>query len=194
MLRTLGLAVILLRKTIDRFEGKKAGINFAFQLIKIRMNFIRISLVILTAFTFVACDQNVVYKAHEDIDDGLWYIKNTPTFKVEITDTTQSYNLYYLVRNTLQYPYYNLYIHRNVTDPAGKKLSSQLEEVYLSNQTTGKPFGNGLGDLFDHKIPFAKNYKFPKSGTYTYTLTQNMRQDPLPYVISVGICVEKATP
>jgi gliding motility-associated lipoprotein GldH len=194
MHRIPGSADILLRKTIDCFERKGAGINFAFQLIKIRMNFIRIFLVILTTFTFVSCDKNVVYKAHEDMDEGLWYIKNTPTFKVEITDTTQSYNLYYLVRNALQYPYYNLYIHRKVTDPDGKKTSAQLEEVYLSNQTTGKPFGNGLGDLFDHKIPFAKNYKFSKSGTYTYTLTQNMRQDPLPFIISVGICVEKATP
>lgn len=138
------------------------------------------------------CDKNVVYKAHEDIDDGLWYIKNKPTFKVEITDTTVTYNMYYLLRNTLQYPYYNLYITKTFTGPDQKVISNTLEEVFLSNETTGKPYGHGLGDLFDHKIPFIKNYKFPRSGTYTFTLTQSMRQNPLPFVMSVGISVEKA--
>lgn len=136
------------------------------------------------------CDKNVVYKAHEDIEDGLWYIKNKPEFKVEITDTLASYNLYYLVRNAVQYPYYNLYLTRKTTTPGGQ-TSSSLEEVFLSNQITGKPFGKGLGDLFDHKIAFKKHYQFPRSGTYTYTLTQSMRQNPLPFIISVGISVEK---
>jgi gliding motility-associated lipoprotein GldH len=136
------------------------------------------------------CDKNVVYKAHEDIEDGLWYIKNKPDFKVEITDTLASYNLYYLVRNAMQYPYYNLYLTRKTTTPGGKS-SSSLEEIFLSNQTTGKPYGKGLGDLFDHKIAFLKDYRFPRSGTYTYTLSQSMRQNPLPFVISVGISVEK---
>lgn len=142
--------------------------------------------------TLSGCDENVVYKAHEDIDDGLWYIKNKPTFKVEITDTTATYNLYYLLRNTLQYPYYNLYLTRNFTGPDQKVISNTLEEVYLSNEVTGKPYGHGLGDLFDHKIPFLKNYRFPRSGTYTFTLTQSMRQNPLPFVMSVGVSVEKA--
>lgn len=137
------------------------------------------------------CDENVVYKAHEDIDDGLWYIKNKPTFKVEIKDTTATYNMYYLLRNTLQYPYYNLYLTRKFEAPGNKVISNTLEEVYLSNEATGKPFGHGLGDLFDHKIPFLKNYRFPRSGTYTFTLAQSMRQNPLPFVMSVGISVEK---
>jgi gliding motility-associated lipoprotein GldH len=152
------------------------------------------TLIILTLSLFLtACDKNVVYKAHENIEDGLWFIKNTPTFKVEITDTLATYNMYYLIRNAVQYPYYNLYLTRKTTDPTGKKVSS-LEEVFLSNQVTGKPYGTGLGDLFDHKIAFLKNYKFPRSGTYTFTLSQSMRQNPLPFIISVGISVEKVEP
>jgi gliding motility-associated lipoprotein GldH len=155
------------------------------------MKFTRLAVVSLLCLFLSGCDENVVYKAHEDIDDGLWYIKNKPVFKVEITDTTQAYNIYYLLRNTLQYPYYNLYLTRNFTGPDQKVISNTLEEVYLSNETTGKPYGHGLGDLFDHKIPFLKNYHFPRSGTYTFTLAQSMRQNPLPFVMSVGISVEK---
>lgn len=155
------------------------------------MKFSRILIAFALSLFLFACDESIVYKAHEDIDDGLWYIKNQPTFKVEITDTTQVYNLYYLVRNTLQYPYYNLYLTRNFTGPNQKVISNTLEEVYLSNEITGKPFGHGLGDLFDHKIPFLKNYKFERSGIYTFKLSQSMRQNPLPFIMSVGISVEK---
>jgi len=137
------------------------------------------------------CDKNVVYKAYEDIDDGQWFIKNTPSFKVEIKDTTQLYDVFYLVRNTLQYPYYNLYLTRKITGPDSSLISTSLEEVFLSNEITGKPFGKGLGDLFDHKIPFLRNYKFPRSGTYTFTLAQSMRQNPLPFIMGIGISVEK---
>lgn len=141
--------------------------------------------------TLSACDDNVVYKAHEDIKDGLWYIKDKPAFKVEIKDTAQQYNVYYLLRNTLQYPYYNLYLSRNLTGPDETLVSNAMEELRLSDETTGKPYGKGLGDLFDHKIQFLKNYRFEKSGTYTFTISQSMRQNPLPFVVSVGISVEK---
>ena len=155
-----------------------------------RMNFFRFAIALSFCIFCFGCDNSVVYKAHEDIEDGLWYIKNKPTFKVEITDTVAKYNLYYLVRSAIQYPYYNLYLTRKTTTPAGK-ASSSLEEVFLSNQITGKPYGKGLGDLFDHKIAFMRNYTFPQSGIYTFSLSQSMRQNPLPFIISVGLSVEK---
>ena len=142
-------------------------------------------------FSILSCDDSVVYKAHEDMDDGLWYIKNRPEFKVEIKDTVAKYNVYYLFRNTLQYPYYNLYLTRKLTGPDGKLISNTLEELFVSNEITGKPYGRGLGDLFDHKVPIVKNHTFKQSGTYVFQLSQSMRQNPLPFILSVGISVEK---
>lgn len=142
--------------------------------------------------TIVSCDDSVVYKAYEDIPDGMWYLKNKPQFKIEIKDSTQAYNIYYVLRNALQYPYYNLYLNREIVSPDGSK-SNVMQEIFLSNEITGRPYGNGLGDLFDHKILSLKNHKFEHAGTYTFTLSQSMRQNPLPFVLSVGISVEKAT-
>jgi gliding motility-associated lipoprotein GldH len=158
------------------------------------MNFFR-SLAALSLMALLwSCDDSIVYKAHEDIEDGLWYIKNKPEFKVKIEDTLSKYNVYYIFRNAQQYPYYNLYLTRQVTGPDGKLISNTLEELFVSNEITGKPFGKGLGDLFDHKVPIVKNHSFPKSGTYTFKLSQSMRQNPLPFIMSVGISVEKVKP
>ncbi len=142
----------------------------------------------------ISCDQNTLYKAYEDIDDGQWYVDKEFSFQFEVGDTTQAYTLYYLIRNAQQYPYYNLYLNREMTGPDGNLMMTRLEEMYLSDQTTGKPRGSGLGDLFDHKIRFMKNYRFPQAGKYTITIAQSMRQNPLPHILGVGLSIEKVQP
>ncbi len=139
----------------------------------------------------VGCDKNTLYKAYEDVEDGLWPVDQKYTFQFEVSDAAQTYNLYYLVRNAQQYPYYNLYLTREMRGPDGKILYARLDEMYLSDQTTGKPRGSGLGDLFDHKIVFDHNYRFPSPGKYTLTVAQSMRQNPLPYIMGVGLSIEK---
>jgi gliding motility-associated lipoprotein GldH len=141
-----------------------------------------------------ACDRQTVYKSHQEFKDAQWYADYKPTFDVDIQDVNIRYNVYYLLRSAIQYPYYNLYLTRKLTGPENKILSNDLVELKISDETTGKPFGKGLGDLFDQKILFLKDYTFPASGVYTFEITQSMRQNPLPFVVSIGICVEKAEP
>ena len=150
-------------------------------------------LLILLLFT-TGCEQkDTLYKAYEDIEDGQWFVEKKFDFQFEVSDTTQAYNLYYLVRNAQQYPYYNLYLNRVMRGPDGKVVFSRLDEMYLSDEVTGKPRGSGLGDLFDHKFVFQRDYRFPKPGNYTLTVTQAMRQDPLPFVLGIGLSVEKVS-
>lgn len=145
---------------------------------------------LLAVTSFLSCDSNAIFKDHEDIDDGVWYVKNEPSFTFEITDISQPYNVYYLVRNSIGYPYYNLYVKRFLLNEKNKIVNEALNELILMDERTGKPIGDGLGDLFDHKIVALKNYRFPKAGKYTFKVRQYMRQDPLPGIMSVGVSVE----
>ncbi len=145
---------------------------------------------LLAVTSFLSCDSNAIFKDHEDIDDGVWYVKNEPSFTFEITDISQPYNVYYLVRNSIGYPYYNLYVKRFLLNEKNKIVNEALNELILMDERTGKPMGDGLGDLFDHKIVALKNYRFPKAGKYTFKVRQYMRQDPLPGIMSVGVSVE----
>ncbi|MEZ4904794.1 MAG: gliding motility lipoprotein GldH [Spirosomataceae bacterium] len=142
------------------------------------------------AVSLIACDTSSTFKDHQDIEDGLWYVKNEPSFTFEITDTAQAYNVYYLVRNAVQYPYYNLYVKRFLLNDKNKVVNEALNELILMDERTGKPLGDGLGDLFDHKIIALKDYRFPQPGKYTFKIRQYMRQDPLPGVLSMGLSVE----
>ena len=145
-------------------------------------------------FLLTACQQDtaVVFNDTSDIPDGRWYVKNTPAFRFTITDATQPYDLYYTLRHTLTYPYYNLYLTRYLTNGQGREVESRLDELLLMDAKTGRPRGNGLGDLYDYKVQMKRAYRFPAPGTYTLRIKQYMRQDPLPDVVSVGISVEKS--
>ena len=154
----------------------------------------RLSVLIFVALLAFGCDTNTVYKQYTDVEDGKWYIKNAPSFTFEIKDASVPYNLSYNIRNSLSYGYYNLYLTRYLRDGSGKEIESRLDELLLMDPKTGKPSGDGLGDLFDHKFLIKRNYRFPKPGNYSVQIRQYMRQDPLLNILSVGITVEKANP
>ena len=139
-----------------------------------------------------ACDEKRLYEQNTDLAGNQWYIDTIPSFTFRIADASKPYNIYYNVRNAISYPYYNLFVTYYLQDSTGKQLSSRLQELLLADSKTGKPLGDGLGDIFDHQILSLKNYRFPKNGTYTFRVKQYMRQDPLPFVMSVGVRVEKA--
>lgn len=151
----------------------------------------RLGLVLLVVLLAFGCNTKAVYSEYTDIEDGKWYIKNAPSFTFEIKDATEPYNIYYNLRNSLSYGYYNLYLTRYLRDERGKEIESRLDELILMDPKTGKPNGDGLGDLFDHKFLIKRNYRFPKPGKYTMQIRQYMRQDPLANILSVGITVER---
>jgi gliding motility-associated lipoprotein GldH len=147
---------------------------------------------IFICLAFASCETNAIYKSIVDIKDSNWYIKEEPTFTFEVADETIPYNIYILVRNSSPYAFNNLYLNRYIYDANKKPISIRLEEMILFDPKTGKPLGDGLGDIFDHKFLSNKNFKFPKKGKYTIKLKQYMRQDPLQNIMSVGISVEKS--
>jgi gliding motility-associated lipoprotein GldH len=139
----------------------------------------------------LACQSDGFYKAIEDIKDGVWFEKNEVAFVVDIKDKTDRFDLYYYVRNATQYPYSNLYISRKVIGPDKEQSAIIRNNITLFDANTGEPLGDGLGDIWDHKVLIAKGIGFDKIGRYTFKLRQEMRQDSLPSILSVGISLEK---
>ena len=164
------------------------------KLVKFFKKTLIINSILVFSVWVLSCDNHSIFKSYVDLKDTNWYVKNIPSFTFEVRDEKVPYNIYLLIRNTSQYPYNNLYVTRYIYGPDGKQINNRLEEVTLFNSKTGKPFGQGLGDIYDHKVLSTRNFKFPKKGKYTIKLKQYMRQDPLPNVMSVGISVEKLLP
>lgn len=139
-----------------------------------------------------ACDSSKVYQEFEDFDESYWGQDNRISFEFFIEDESQNYNLLALFRNSLSYPYNNMYYRYQLTDPEGTVMSEDLKQIFLFDAKTGEPYGSGVGDLFDQKQPILENYKFDSPGTYKIELEQAMRLDTLPFILSVGWRVETA--
>jgi gliding motility-associated lipoprotein GldH len=156
--------------------------------------FIKYSLLVGLGVLFFRCGSSRVYEQNIDLKNARWYADSVLVYSFDIKDANIAYNLLYNIRNSLQYPYYNLYVTYYLEDAQGKQLSTELQNITLMDAKTGKPFGSGLGDIFSHQleIPNLTRFKFPKAGRYTFKVKQYMRQDPLLGVVSFGLKVEQA--
>ena len=147
---------------------------------------------ILGIFVIVlsACNKGVLYQKYITIPDNTWVIKAPVTFKVDINDTLNYYNIYVNVRNADSYTYSNLYLFIDVTSPAHANKRDTLECVLAD--PSGKWLGDGLGDIWDNKILYKRNVRFPKMGEYNFTYTQAMREEKLQLIMDVGLTIEKS--
>lgn len=138
------------------------------------------------------CDKKTFFAENHEIKSANWFIKDEAKFEVEVKDINQNYDCFVMVRNGNKYPFYNLYVTSQLFDQNNKLLAENLFDFKLSDDKTGKPFGSGIGDLFEHKFIIKKAFKFNKAGKYKWVLKQNMRQNPLPHIYTIGLIIEKS--
>ena len=134
----------------------------------------------------------MVYEENIDIEDKIWLANDTLNFSFKVEDKASMYNVYYNVRNTITYPYQNLYVNYTLQNTAGDTIRKDLINMTLFDPKTGKPFGNGLGDIFSHQFRVMSQYQFPDTGVYHFKLNQFMRRDSLPEILSVGVSIKDA--
>jgi gliding motility-associated lipoprotein GldH len=155
------------------------------------MRKLSLALLLIIAVLFWACDNRTVYEQNYDLSNKVWEQDDIPTFRFHIAEPGMKYNIYYNVRNTISYPYQNLYVTYFLEDTLGRLLSSELHNMDLFHPKTGKPKGRGIGDVQDHQFLALPDYEFDSAGMYQLRIQQFMRMETLPEVLSIGIKVEK---
>jgi gliding motility-associated lipoprotein GldH len=141
----------------------------------------------LVLVSLVSCDPGRLYEDNKRIDNDNWYYKNTIPFDLQIEDTSKWYNVYVNLRVSTDYKYSNIFMWLNVINP-DKKSDRRRVEIRLADER-GKWLGKGLGDIYDYQFPALQKIKFQQKGFYRFELEQNMRDDTLTHVKSVGIRV-----
>ena len=152
--------------------------------------FFAVYLSVVYCLLSTGCDSNRVFEDNTDLPDFVWDVKNKVSFDVNIEDTTSLYNLYVNVRNASHYPYANLFIFTTITFPNGKTRNDTVECVLAD--ANGQWKGEGMGDIWDNQIPWMPKVKFPLPGKYNFQYEHAMRLPQLPFIMDVGLRVEKA--
>ena len=118
-----------------------------------------------------------------------WRLMNIPTFKILITDTINSNNVFFTIRTGSSYPFRNIYLFVTTTSPDGKSISDTLQ-YSLANEK-GKRYGRGFGDIHELNLPYKSNVFFPLKGTYQFNIQHGMRIEDLKGVYDFGLRIEK---
>lgn len=157
------------------------------------MSRIPAALIFINLIILYGCNPDKIYDRIVDLPDRSWPKDQSIDFNLNITDSNPDYRLSYSIRNSRQYGYYNLYLYCTIQDTLGNILESKLSNYDLFDPKTGEPFGDGMGDLFDHEFILFESYHFNNPGAYVFKVRQYMRDETLMEIMSVGLIVEKIT-
>lgn len=138
-----------------------------------------------------SCDTNRLYEENHSLEGNDWYADSTLSYSFFIQDTLNPSAISFNVRNSISYPYTNLYIKYSIISPSTKEEKSDLYNMILFDEKTGEPFGSGMGDIFDHQFLVLPQYTFKNKGQYIIQIKQYMRRNPLPFIMAFGVRVEK---
>lgn len=130
-----------------------------------------------------------VYEKHVTIPGYSWNYNFHPSFSVYIKDTTATYSIFVTVRNSNEYAFSNIWLLIS-SGKEGEKPKTQRVELPLADKE-GRWLGSGMDGIYDHRIPIQEHARFNRAGAYDFSFEQNMRTNPLPHIMSVGLRIEK---
>lgn len=131
-----------------------------------------------------------LYEKQVPIPATGWSYDLKPNFTFDIKDTTSQFMIYAVIRHTDQYPFNNLWIELKTQAPDADTARHQKLNLQLA--TSDRWEGTGVNDIYEvRKLISNGPVSFKSSGIYSFTMSQIMRENPLKYVLNVGIRVEK---
>lgn len=137
-----------------------------------------------------ACSTIDVFEKNVGIPGHAWSSAFKPEITFDVSDTNSFYNIYVVIRHMDAYRYNNIWMNVYTKVP-GDSMHKQRLDLRLATDENGW-LGSGMDDLFEQRILITNApQRLSKSGLYTFRLEQIMREDPLQYVMNVGIRVEK---
>ncbi|HRO42364.1 MAG TPA: gliding motility lipoprotein GldH [Flavipsychrobacter sp.] len=153
----------------------------------------RIFITLATVLVFTGCMKSPYFQKDVAIPNYQWKYDYQPVFKIDIQDTAALYNLYFMIRHTEAYPYSNIWMWIYTKEPNDTTFKRSRIEIPLAEKS-GKWLGRGMGEIWEQRMPITRNDApmiFDKKGTYEIKFEQNMRVNPLPEILQVGLRVEK---
>lgn len=138
------------------------------------------------------CSTLDVYEKTTSFSTHEWKSNNKPSFTFTIDDTVSAYHIYVIFRHEDPYHFNNLWLNISTIAPKDT-MKTQLINIPLADNKKGW-LGAGMDDVFEHRARITRSPVKLKKGNYTFILQQNMREEPLQFVLNAGIRVEKAKP
>ena len=145
-------------------------------------------LIVCCCLLFSSCTQIQTFEKNTSIPNYKWKSDFAAKGSFAITDTISAYNAYIVLRHTDAYRYNNIWLNIGI-QPPNDSMHYQKIDVQLGTDAAGW-MGTGMNDIWEiRQLLLSKRFKI--AGTYNFSITQIMRDDPLPAVMSAGLRVQQ---
>lgn len=140
----------------------------------------------------ISCTSTDLFEKTVPIPGHKWKSSFKPSFTFIIKDTTAIYQVYLVLRHTEKYNFNNIYLNLYAKTPGSDSAIVIRQDVLLATNEKGW-LATAMDDIYEHRAPLGEPQTL-KGGTYTFTLEQIMREDPLEHVLDAGLRIEKKQP
>lgn len=146
--------------------------------------------IICLSFLLISCTEERYFEDNHDFENRIWNMEESAAFNFEVDSIELPYQIKLNVRNTMDYPYRNLYIKYQLKDST-YLMEDKLLNLKLFDGKTGKPFGDHQSDIYSHQLILQDSVYFQEKGKYKIELKQYMREKELVGIVSSGIRIEQ---
>ena len=151
------------------------------------LNNFRVVLILLTWGLFIqSCQIEPGFEENTSLGTTGWPEKQVLSYKIPEIPESGSYQLFVNIRQNEDYPFYNCYFIPQIKDGKGKIIKRTLAEGIFYEPKTGKPRGEGSGNLYNHSYLIFDKLTLKKGEKITIEISQFMRRDTLKGIYSVG--------
>lgn len=137
----------------------------------------------------ISCGSRDVYNHFITLGEETWHTDSLVHFNFEIEDSTLQYNVLLNIRHTNKYPWQNLWIFINETNP-DSIITQDTLMVFLADDF-GKWLGTGSSSVFNRPVVYRAKHRFDRSGNYQFSIVHGMRDTTLTGIRNIGLRVEK---
>ena len=146
-------------------------------------------LILTSLLLLLSCKRNVMYTDSQVMPEKTWGLLDIPVFKIPVTDTVNSNNVFFTIRTASSYPFRNIYLFVTTISPDEKSITDTLQ--YNLADEKGNWYGKGFGDIHELNLQYKSNIYFPVKGTYQSKIQHGMRIEDLKGVYDFGVRIEK---
>ncbi len=158
-----------------------------------RVNIVKLQFALLAVAGLIvihSCTQIDIFEKNTVIPKYEWQQSFTAKGDFIISDTTSAYSIYLVLRHTDAYQYNNIWLNIGL-QPPGDSMRVQKVNLVLGDDANGWE-GTGTNDIWElRKLLNGAPRRFKQAGKYNFNISQIMRDNPLPNVMSVGLRIEK---
>ncbi|WP_373496588.1 gliding motility lipoprotein GldH [Aquiflexum sp.] len=143
-------------------------------------------ILLLLCVLMLGCDKSRLFEKYQGMETGSWNIADTVSF--DLPKISDSHKTIVGIKYNDDYEFRNLYLTYLLKDSLGQIIETQLLEIPLFDNKSGKPLGSGFGITFTKydTLPLLTNNSYSK-----IQLLQYMRMDEIVGIEAVGVKIVK---